>query len=195
MRSVPRDTTGRALDEALKLARKAVALDDSDAWCHLVLGEAYLYHRQLDDAAFHFQRAIALNPNEAAGAVYMGVFAAFMGRLDEATLWMEKAFRLNPYAPPWYSMYNGMVLYLARRYADAVVALNQVFKPDPWEVMYLAASYAQLGRRPEAQAMLAEFQSLRPDTSVLRFATSEPFKNPAELEHLLDGLRKAGLPE
>jgi hypothetical protein len=31
-----------------------------------------------------------------------------------------------------YSMWHGMVLYVARRYADAVVALNRVFKPDLW---------------------------------------------------------------
>ena len=57
------------------------------------------------------------------------------------------------------------------------------------------ASYGQLGRQEESQAALARYRALRPGKSVLEHAATEPFKNAADLNHLLDGLRKAGLLE
>jgi hypothetical protein len=36
---------------------------------------------------------------------------------------------------------------------------------------------------------------LRPDFSIRVYSEQEPYKDPADLEHLLQGLRKAGLPE
>jgi hypothetical protein len=36
---------------------------------------------------------------------------------------------------------------------------------------------------------------LRPDFSIRLYSKQEPYKNPADLKHLLDGFRKAGLPE
>jgi len=40
-----------------------------------------------------------------------------------------------------------------------------------------------------------EWRRLRLRGSLLEFATNEPFKNPADLEHLFDGLRKVELSE
>jgi len=36
---------------------------------------------------------------------------------------------------------------------------------------------------------------MEPDFTVSRYGQIEQFKNPADLDHLLDGMRKAGLPE
>jgi len=48
---------------------------------------------------------------------------------------------------------------------------------------------------PEAQAALARFQSLAPGVTASRLKQLLPLRNPASLEMVLDGLRKAGLPE
>jgi len=58
-------------------------------------------------------------------------------------------------------------------------------------LMYLAASYAQLGRISEARATLAAFQSLDPGRSILEFASTEPFRKSEDLDHLIAGLRMA----
>ncbi len=61
----------------------------------------------------------------------------------------------------------------------------------------LAASYAQLGRIDEARAALAEVLRIDPDRTlekVKRTITDLGF-DPDVIEHQIDGLRKAGLPE
>jgi hypothetical protein len=57
-----------------------------------------------------------------------------------------------------------------------------------------AAAYAQLGRAKEAEETMTEYLRQRPGRTV-RKESMYSFRNPADLEHLLDGLRKAGMPE
>ena len=86
-----------------------------------------------------------------------------------------------------------MAQYVAHDYADAVASLNPMMGHFPWDRMYLAASYAQLNRFAEARAQLVECRDLRPQGSLLVYASNEPFRNQADLEHLIEGLHKAGL--
>jgi tetratricopeptide (TPR) repeat protein len=62
-------------DRALKNAQKAVALDEDDAMCHVILGYMYLYAKQLDKAEFHQLRALTLNPNYAHNVAHMGLLS------------------------------------------------------------------------------------------------------------------------
>jgi adenylate cyclase len=182
-------------DRALKNAQKAVALDEDDAMCHVILGYMYLWAKQLDKAEFHQLRALTLNPNYAHNVAHMGLLSAYLGNARDGIQWLTKALRLNPYPPIWYRAMLGMAQYAAHDYAEAVASLNPMTGSFPWDRMYAAASYAQLNRLDEARAQLAECRRLRPSGSLLEYAANEPFKNPADLDHLLDGLRKAGLQE
>jgi adenylate cyclase len=183
-----------AREQAFKLAERAVALDSNDSVCHMMLGYVCLYQRQFDDAEFHLKQAISLNPNDPNNAVMMAWFAACVGRPDEGRNWMDKAYRLNPYPPPWYYSTHGIVFYAARRYAEAVAALKRVaVNLEPWDVTYLAASYGQLGFAGEAQTLVAKTRSLYPKFSMSEYVAGEPFRDPNDIEHLRDGLQKAGL--
>lgn len=57
----------------------------------------------------------------------------------------------------------------------------------------MAACYAQLGRLDEARAQAAEVMRRKPAFRLS--ALHLPYKNPADAEHVLEGMRKAGLPE
>jgi hypothetical protein len=61
--------------------------------------------------------------------------------------------------------------------------------------MWLAAAYALSGRREEAEWEVHEVQSLDTEFSLKRIQQTVPYKDPTHLNHLLAGLRKAGLPE
>jgi adenylate cyclase len=182
------------LDRALENARKSVALDEDDARCHCIAGYVYLWAGDLDKAEFHHLRAVALNPNDAHIAAHMGLLSAYLGKIDEGIRWLNQAFLLDPYPPDWYRGFLGMAQYTARDYVQAVKSLNPMRAPFPWDRMYLAASYAQLNRIEEARTQLAECGSLGLLGSIAEYAAKEPFKNPTDLDHLLDGLRKAGMP-
>ena len=185
-----------ARDQALKLAERAVALDPNDSVCHMMLGYVCLYQRQFDDAEFHLKQAIGLNPNDPNNAVTMAWLAACIESPDEGLNWMDKAYRLNPYPPPWYYSVHGTVLYAARRYSEAVLALKRVaVSLEPWDATYLAASYGQLAIAGEAQMIAAKTRSLYPKFSMSRYVAGEPFRDPDDIEHLRDGLKKAGILE
>ena len=57
------------------------------------------------------------------------------------------------------------------------------------------ASVTPVGKDDEAHAEAAEVVRMHPKFSILLYSEQEPYKDPAGLKHLLDGMRKAGLPE
>ncbi len=67
--------------------------------------------------------------------------------------------------------------------------------PTPESRLYLAASYAQLGREGEARAITAEILEENPDFSLQREAEKMYYTTQAGRDHYVEGMRKAGLPE
>ena len=63
--------------------------------------------------------------------------------------------------------------------------------------LYLSASHAALGHVGEAKKAIERALQLEPQATLQRWTSFEkaPYKDPKDLEHLRDGLRKAGLPE
>jgi TolB-like protein/Flp pilus assembly protein TadD len=180
-----------AFEKALSLARRAVVLDDDDGRCHSTLGYLSIYHKLFEQAVFHAERAVALTPNDCRVICGRGMVLAYLGRPAEAIEWFSSAFRLNPYPPEWYGPCKGMVLFSARRYAEAVAALEgSSHSCALWSGMYLAASLERLGRRDEARSILVDALAKRPALRSLPYASNEPYKNPADLQHLLDALRQ-----
>ena len=59
----------------------------------------------------------------------------------------------------------------------------------------LAATYGLLGRIDDAEWEGAEILTLQPDFTLADVRRRVPYKNSADLERWIGGLRKAGLPE
>ena len=59
----------------------------------------------------------------------------------------------------------------------------------------LAAAYAQSGQLEEAKAEAAEVLRINPGFTIESWKRLAVYKDPKDAEHLLDGLRKAGLLE
>lgn len=117
------------------------------------------------------------------------------GNADEGLELVKKAMRLNPTHPDWYEQAFGIAAYVARRYDEAISALRKVKYHGVESQAALAASYAQLGRLEEAQIETAKLLEIQPDFSIELFTEKSYFKNPEDLAHHIDGLRKAGIPE
>jgi TolB-like protein/tetratricopeptide (TPR) repeat protein len=181
------------LDQALVLARRGANLDPNDGKCQGGLGVILLYRKEFDEAAFRLERALALNPNDTFVMVWMAWLATYRGRPADGLDWMSKALRLNPYPPIWFEASQPMVLYSLHRYEEAATILGRESNPDAWSLAYLLAAYGHAGRLDEARARDAKFREQRPDRSLLQVAAIEPYENPGDLDHLLEGLRKAGV--
>ncbi|MGI9301521.1 MAG: tetratricopeptide repeat protein, partial [Gammaproteobacteria bacterium] len=161
-----------------------------------VLGGIYIYRLgQHEQGAAEYERAIALNPNHADILAGWGWALTVLGRAEEAVETIRRAMRLNPYYPDWYKSALGDASYLARQYNEAVDALERVENHTVDSRLILAASYAQLGRLNDARAEATRAFELQSDLSIKTWSEYESYNNPADIEHIRDGLRKAGLLE
>jgi adenylate cyclase len=189
----------KSWEDARIFATTAVERDDDEAWGHWAMGGYAIFKLvQHDRAIAEMQRALELNPNDADVITDYASFLSYAGRAKEAIEWALKAMRLNPHYPSWYVMQLGPIYYDARRYGDAIVTLDGLRDLETIFIdLYLAASYAQLGHEGKARKVIEHALKIQPGATIEGWATSEklPYKNPSDLEHLRDGLRKAGLPE
>jgi tetratricopeptide (TPR) repeat protein len=200
------DARLEALDHAFNFAEKAVALDraDSTAWCALAWSQMSRNQHELAKTAI--ERAIALNPNDYDNLCIKGWCLALSGDPAECIDCMQKAIRVNPFAPVDCLIAMGIAEYTARHYEAAIETYGKITGSALLKHACLAACYAQLGRDGEARAAIAEALELAgtelttqpgAEAESLRsyLAAMFHFQNPSSFEHLLDGLRKAGLPE
>jgi TolB-like protein/Tfp pilus assembly protein PilF len=195
------DTPDKSLELAEKLAKKTLAIDDSDAFAYGTLSLVYMARRQHDKAIFYGEKALALSPNFADLHTAMALVFYYSGRAKEAIQLVKKAMRLSPYYPDWYLPVLGHAYRLTGQYKEAIDALEswrtRANPSSELPYVMLAFTYVEAGRVKDAHTAVAEILKRKPKASVEGYAKSKFFayKNPAEINRILDSLRKAGLPE
>ncbi|QND66329.1 tetratricopeptide repeat protein [Mesorhizobium loti] len=185
-----------SMAQAEEAAARAVALDDSDPWAHWALAIAKLYTRRHDEAIDEVERALALNPNFAEAHVCRGETLYYSGRPEEALESFARGKTLNPYFPDVVLHFQALALFQLGRYEEAVdLLLQRLARNAVTDVSraLLAASYGHLGRLEEARAAWQEVLRVNPDYSLEYRRKVLPYKNPADFELMVDGLRKAGV--
>ncbi len=184
----------QALGKAQDFARKALSLDESNAWAHALLGNVFIYRTQYDLAISELKRAIELNPNDATSYSLLGMVMLWSGRLDDAVQALQITLRFDPNTTPGSFMFLGLSYYLKGQYEAAVSVLERglIRRPDfPGIHIALAAAYAKAGRLEEAKLEADAVLRLNPFFEVDSYGTV--FRNPADRNKILEGLRKAGL--
>ena len=86
----------------------------------------------------------------------------------------------------------------AKRYGDAAHWLCECISRQPslqWPHVMLACAYAQSGQLEEARAAAAAVLRINPGYTIESSKCTRVYKDPKDLEHYIDGMRKAGLPE
>jgi adenylate cyclase len=186
------------LDQALQLARRAVELDDQLSLAHMLLGWIHLWRMEHDRAIAEVTRSVELDPTSAEAWIRFGHILDFAGQPEKGLGLVEKAMRLEPHHPFIYSFWHGHAFQSLQRFEEALAAFRRAKNRNPDFVavyQHEAAVLAQLRHLDEARAAAAHVLRLNPQFSVKREAEKSPYKDPAVLERLIDGQRKAGLPE
>lgn len=195
-----------AAERALSLARKAVSLDDLDARAHLYLAAAhYNAGWNFEAAGLAFDRAAELNPNDYDLFCLRSWHFVLSGRAEEGIACAEHAIRLSPLTTEDCRVAQCCAAYGARRYQDALAALRSIPEPSNHVRAFLAMCLAQLGQQAEAEKAMADFLAVaskdladhperRPEGWRGYWVARYHFRRKADLEHLLDGLAKAGMP-
>jgi TolB-like protein/Tfp pilus assembly protein PilF len=185
-----------ALDRALKLAKRAVELDDSQETCLAALGFVHMYRYSFDLAEHYYTRALALNPNNPTVLANLGGLYVHLGEPTKGMEYLKEAKVVDPFfAPKWYWAQVGRAHFVTHQYAEAIAAFTRVPSTSVWGLAYLAACYALTGDNERSKYYAAEVLRLMPEFSIQRYVPKELFKLPSDRKHLAGGLRKAGLPE
>ena len=186
----------QSMDKAEKLATMAVTLDNRSPHAHWALAIVNTYMRRHDQAIQEAEHTISLAPNLAIGHDVLGNALHYSGRSEEALASFERAIALDPLYPDVWLHFQAQCLVQLGRYDEAVAVLlqrlNRNPKTDSSRVL-LAASYGYLGRGDEARAQWQEVFHLNPDFSLEQRRRVLPYKNPADFERVVEGLRRAGL--
>jgi adenylate cyclase len=190
----PRDSLKRGLE----LVQKAVALKNTNAYALSMLSATYINLRQHDKSFAAIEKAYTLEPNSPDIVFRYGVNLYRLGRFEEAVRFMEETLRLNPIPPNMHLRYYGAVLRELERYDEAIVILKKAIQQEPDSMfghLMLAVTYSLAGREHEAQEEAKEVLRINPKFSVRHLQKTLPFKNPAHAQRLINGMRKAGLPD
>jgi tetratricopeptide (TPR) repeat protein len=189
---------GEAPRRASEYAQIALALDPTVPQVHYALAGARIEQRRFDEAVASARRAIELDPNYADGHAQWGNALNRAGRPEEGYRAIQMAMRLNPRHGFVYYWIVGESLFQMGRIEEAVSAYKKALELNPQFARArrrLAAVYGQMGRIGDAEWEAAELLTLEPDFRLARARETTKFKNPADLERYIEGLRKAGLPE
>jgi adenylate cyclase len=183
-------------EHAIELANKAVALDPNNSWSHCALGLATLWGRSLAAAASHIETALRLNPNDADQLMMCSIYYFCAGQFDEQRRLISTAKKLNPLPPSFYRFMEGRNEYYQRHYETAAQLLECVGpNPNYWVYCWLAACYVKLGKISEARNEIAKALKLKETLTIRTMAADWPFAMADDLNHILEPLREAGLPD
>jgi len=184
--------------EAIRLLRFALSFDDGDAdtlsWAALI--SAYMVG-DCESSVELADRAVALNPNSFNAWHSRGWVYRVAGLPEEAIRSFERAIRMSPVDPRLHMLFVGMGLAFTelRRFDEAIAAGKKAQRQSPFfgpAYRCLASAFAHLGRDAEAREAAARVLETDPTFTISAWIARGGYPN-AKL--LIEGLRKAGLPE
>lgn len=197
------DDRAQRLAAAETAATKILSLAPNHAFAHFVLGYVQIFTNRVNQGIAEAERALALDRNLAIAHAFIGSGKTFAGHAEENEAHVQEALRLSPRdsnAYQWMASVAAAKLNLgadaeAAQWARRAIEANRNF---PLAHFWLAAALAQLGRLDEARQAIQPGLALAPGFTIARYRAGVQTDNPiylAQREHIIEGMRKAGIPE
>jgi TolB-like protein len=187
-----------------KLKRALSSVPDHPG-AHMYLGLVQIVTKRAAQGIAECEHALALDRNLVDARSYIGFGKIYIGRAEETEAHIIEALRLSPrdtMAYNWMS-YAGIAKNYLGLYDQAILWFRRAIEANrnfPHPHFVLGAALALLGRLDEARCAVRAGLALNPTFTVARArgvwsAMSDDPIRVAQLERLLDGIRKAGAPE
>jgi adenylate cyclase len=184
--------------EAIRLLRLALSIDHDDPETLAV--SAVISAFMVGDSESEIEmadRAVALNPNSYLAWHGRGWVYEVAGLPEEAVRSFERAIRMSPIDPLLHRTFLGMgfAFIELRRFDEAIVAGKKTLRQNPsFAPAYrcLASAFAHLGRDAEAREAAARLLEVDPAFTI---SARMGRVRRSHVKLLIEGLRKAGLPE
>jgi len=181
------------LSNGMKMAQKAVALDDSSADAQAALSYVLLMMRQHDKAIEAGERALKLDPNNPGAIFSLAIALNCSWRSEEALPLLRQSMRLNPFFIGTNHMF-GAACSQTGRYEEGIAVFKKWLKIAPNDLItnvMLVALYMRAGREDEAKAAAAEVQRIHPGFSLVNYYERAPLKEGPRRDQIIDLMRRA----
>jgi adenylate cyclase len=197
------DDRKAALDEAERLARRALEFDPHNQRAMMMLSNALNFNGKVDEALVVTRRQIAANPNDADSQRDLAAVLSYFGRWVESLRQVEIPLKLNPLdmTNVWkcHTIASTSLIAL-RRYDEAIERARLGIAADPVRGPHLALASAEAlrGNLEAARRHAADVLRLQPDFTIARHRAGRGSTEPAYvlgIDHYYEGARQAGLPE
>jgi TolB-like protein len=184
---------------------KALSSVPDHAFGHGLLGFVDILTKRAAEGIAECEHALQLDRNLAPAHFSIGLAKVFIGRAEETEAHIAEAVRLSPRDTGgyiWMTTAGSAKLHL-RSYEEAVGLFRRAIEANrnnPPAYLNLAAALAQLGRLDEARSAVRAGLALNPTYTISRRRASWTSQSDdptylAQLEPIVEGLRKAGVPE
>ena len=179
----------------MDLLTKATAINPGYAFAYYVKSVVLWLAKEYPEALAAAETEVALDPNSAYGYAAIGRVEGLLGRCEQSIAHIKQAFALSPRDPLsgiWYG-YLGLAEFCRGRLDAAIEQFKRaIYSGYPTYFTYalLAGAEAAKGNDAEAKLALAEARRLNPQLTIKWLLTETPTPS-----IVIDGLRKAGLPE
>jgi TolB-like protein len=184
---------------------KALSSVPDHARGHMTLGFVYIYTNRAAGGIAECEHALKLDRNLADAHAFIGFGKIFVGHAEETEGHVGEALRLSPrdtLAYSWMHIAGNAKNHLGS-YEQAVGWFRRAIEANrnyPVTYFRLAAALGQLGRLDEAHSAVKAGLALNPAFAISRVralwtAMSDDPTYLARLERVLEGMRKAGVPE
>jgi TolB-like protein len=182
------------IGRAFAAARRAVEAAPSNHLAYHALASAQYFRREFQAFRNSAERAIALNPMDGFTAAYLGFLIAYSGDWERGCALSAHARELNPHHPGWYWFPSVFDAYRKRDYRGALDVMLKIDMPGFWRSNFaFAAIYGQLGEQEKSRDAVRALLALRPDFATTAREELAKWWDPELVEHMMEGLRKAGL--
>ena len=184
---------------------KALSSVPDHARAHMYLGVVEMFTKRAAQGIAECEHALELDRNLAQAHSFIGFGKVLIGRAEETEAHIVEALRLSPrdtMAYVWMGLAGFAKLHLGS-YEQAVAWYRRAIEANrnyPQTYFSVAAALAQLDRLDEARSAVKAGLALNPTYTISRAraawtAMSDDPTYLTSLEPILDGLRKAGVPE
>jgi len=179
-------------------ALAAVRADGEDPWAHFALAMAYSYTGSVEDTLAEYETALRLNPNFSLAQACYALVLSWVARGREGAEAARRAIRLSP-RDPFSAIYYGVAGYAAfveRDYGESIRLCRESIRQRNDFVgahRVITAAAGMAGDTDLAKSMLKELRRVHPNVSLAWIRSWLPVRDQREREHLLEGLRRAGL--
>jgi TolB-like protein/class 3 adenylate cyclase len=197
------DNQAERLAAAEDAAIKALSLAPDHPLGHACMGMVQIFTNRVVQGIAECERGLELDRNSPYAHGIIAAAMNFLGRFEETENHVREALRLSPRDPFVYhwDFIAGVANFYLGKEEQAISWLRRSIEANrtyPLSHFYLAAVLARLGRLPEARAEVRAGLEAHPTFTIARFRAGALSDNPALVagrERLIDGMRKAGVPE